>query len=141
LLGTANFRFGIVDTFGQPQAERQSNLALIGPQAGLRAETAPNPTPERPGHDVPCFEITGTSYRIPITFELFLALKLRQAGCASSSLPASVRALIDRVRHRHAGKLCRATDKFLDQTARIEIAGKARIVLPDPGEQLTLEAL
>ena len=141
LLGTANFQFDIVETFGQPQAERTTNLRLIGPQAGLRAEPAPNSTAASPGHDVPCFEITDTRYRIPITFDLFLALRLRQAGCASSSLPASVRASIDRVRHRYAGKLCRATDKFLDQTASIEIGGKARLVLTDPSEPITLEPL
>jgi hypothetical protein len=141
LLGTANFQFDIVETFGQPQPERTAELRLIGPQAGLRAEPAPTSTAARPGHDVPCFEITDTKYRIPITFDLFLALRLRQAGCASSSLPASVRASIDRVRHRYAGTLCRATDKFLDQTASIEIAGKARLVLTDVSEPLTLEPL
>jgi hypothetical protein len=52
-----------------------------------------------------------------------------------------VRASIDRVRHRYAGNLCRATDKFLDQTATIEIAGKARVVLTDPTEPPTLEPL
>jgi hypothetical protein len=141
LLRTANFQFDIVETFGQPQAERPSNLRLIGPQAGLRAEMAPSPTATSPGHDVPCFEITDMNYRVPITFDLFLALRLRQAGCASSSLPASVRASIDRVRHRYAGDLCRATDEFLDQRASIEIAGKARIVLTDPAGPLTLEPL
>lgn len=141
LLGTANFQFDIVETFGQPQAERAATLRLIGPQAGLRAEPAPSSTANSPGHDVPCFEITDTRSRIPITFDLFLALRLRQSGCASSSLPASVRASIDRVRHRYAGSLCRATDKFLDQRATIEIAGKARIVMTDPNDPLTLEPI
>lgn len=131
LLGTANFQFDIVESFGQPQAERLSSLQLVGPQAGLRAEIAPRTTAMSPGHDVPCFEITSTMYRIPITFDLFLALRLRQAGCAGSSLPASVRASIDRVRHRYAGTLCRTTDKFLDQTVSIEITNKARVVLAD----------
>jgi len=141
LLGTANFQFDIVETFGQPQAEHATILRLIGPQAGLRAEPAPSSSGVSPGHDVPCFEISDTRSRIPITFDLFLALRLRQSGCASSSLPASVRASIDRVRHRYAGILCRATDKFLDQRATIEVAGKARVVLTDPNDPLTLEPL
>lgn len=139
LLGTTNFQFDIVETFGQPQAERSSNLRLVGPQAGLRAESAPITTASSPGHDVPCFEITDSRYRIPINFDLYLALRLRQAGCAGSSLPASVRASIDRVRHRYAGSLCRATDKFLDQTVTVEITNQARVILTDLAGPVSIE--
>lgn len=141
LLGTTNFHFDIVETFGQPQAEEPSQLQLVGPQAGLRAEIAPSPTSSSPGHDVPCFEISDTTYRIPINFDLFLALRLRQAGCAGSSLPASVRASIDRVRHRYAGTLCRATSKFLDQTVTVEITDVARVVLADSVGPTSIEAV
>ncbi len=141
LLGDDNFQFDIVETFGQPQAEWITKVRLIGPRAGLRAIPAPTPSDSSPIHDMPCFEISDTDYRIPITFELFLALRLRQAGCASSSLPASVRASIDRIRHRYAGKLCRDTNKFLDQTVTIEIADSAKIVVTDLTRPITLEPL
>ena len=142
LLGPANaFQFNIVETFGQPQTEQPYSVRLVGPQVPLRSNPAPISTDTSPSHDIPCFEISDTKYRIPITFDLFLALKLRQAGCASASLPSSVRASIDRVRHRYAGSLCRDTDKFLDQIAAIEIAGKARIVLNEPKGPLSLEPI
>lgn len=141
LLGGGNFSFDLVETFGQPQSERSAIIQLIGPQPGFRADVAPTVTENMPGHDVPCFEITGTGGRIPITFELFLALRLRQSGCASSSLPASVRASIDRIRQRYAGTLCRSTDKFLDQTVTIQITDTVRVVFTDVNDPISIERI
>lgn len=132
LLGKDEFRFNLVESYGQPAAEEDSLVTLEGPKPGLRTFPAPTSTPAIPGHDVPCFSIgSSTDYRMPITFDFFLALSLRAAGCANSSLPASVRASIDRVRHRYAGELCRDTEKFANSTAKIVVGGKAAITLAD----------
>jgi hypothetical protein len=121
LLGDTTFQFNMVESFGQPRAEQKQLVALESGRAGLRAIAAPSGTAGIPAYDIPCFEITQTRYRIPLTFGFFLALRLRHEGCANSSLPASVRAAIDRVRHRFAGDLCRDDSRFADGTASIRI--------------------
>jgi hypothetical protein len=132
ILGKDRFRFNLVESYGQPAAEEDKLIVLDGPKPGLRTYVAPSPSTSAPAHDVPCFSIgSGSAYRIPITFDFFLALTLRSAGCANSSLPASVRAAIDRVRHRYAGELCRKTEAFADGTAQILLGGKMAITLPD----------
>lgn len=132
ILGKDRFRFNLVESYGQPAAEEDKLVVLDGPKPGLRTYIAPSPSPTAPAHDVPSFTIgSNLTYRIPITFDFFLALKLRAAGCANSSLPASVRAAIDRVRHRYAGELCRSKSAFADGTAKIVLGGTLVITLPD----------
>lgn len=132
ILGKDRFRFNLVESYGQPAAEEDKLVVLDGPKPGLRTYIAPSPSPTAPAHDVPSFTIgSNLTYRIPITFDFFLALTLRAAGCANSSLPASVRAAIDRVRHRYAGELCRSKSAFADGTAQIVLGGKLAIRLPD----------
>lgn len=132
ILGQDGFRFNLVESYGQPAAEEDRLVVLESDRPGLQTFPAPGPSDSAPAHDVPCFSIgSNTNYRMPITFDFFLALRLRSAGCANSSLPASVRAAIDRVRHRHAGELCRAKGKFADGTVRIVVGGRSVITLPD----------
>jgi len=68
---------------------------------------------------------------MPLTFEFYLALRLRREGCAGSSLPASVRAALDRVRHRSAGKQFRDLAMFADGRAKIVIGERFVISVPD----------
>lgn len=134
LLGENGFRFNVVESFGQPQAEGavKSLVTLVGERPGIVPHAAPLATSESPGHDIPSFEITGTGYRMPLTFEFYLALRLRREGCAGSSLPASVRAALDRVRHRFAGKQSRDLAMFADGRAKIVISESFVISVPDP---------
>jgi hypothetical protein len=142
ILGRDRFRFNLVESYGQPAAEQDKLVILDGPKPGLRTFVAPGISPEAPSHDVPSFTIgSHLDYRIPITFEFYLALKLRAAGCANSSLPASVRAAIDRVRHRYAGELCRRRSAFADETAQIVLDGKMAITLPDEESAPTLKPI
>jgi hypothetical protein len=133
LLGENGFRFNVVESFGQPQAEgaSESLVTFVGEKPGIVPHPAPSPTPESPGHDIPSFEITGTGYRMPLTFEFYQALRLRREGCAGSSLPASVRAALDRVRHRFAGQQFRDLAKFADGRSKIVIDERFLISLPD----------
>jgi hypothetical protein len=132
LLGDNGFRFNVVESFGQPQAEGSTETLVVleAEKPGVVAHPAPTATPNSPGHDIPSFEITGTGYRMPLTFDFYLALRLRQEGCAGSSLPASVRAALDRVRHRFAGKQFRDLAKFVDGRARIVIDNGFVISVP-----------
>ncbi|WP_124681845.1 hypothetical protein [Candidatus Viridilinea mediisalina] len=141
LLGRDGLKFNMLESFGQPQGEQDRLVVLEGSPAGLRPYGAPIGSDTTPAHDVPCFEISNTRYRMPITFDFYLALRLRKEGCTSSSLPASVRASIDRVRHRYAGVLCRDKERFADGTARIVVNQQVAIVLGDENASPSLSML
>jgi hypothetical protein len=133
LLGRREFRFDAVESFGQPQEERAGTFTLTGPPPGVKSHPAPQTTSTMPGHDVPAFEFSATSDRIPITFEFYLALRLRAERCVNSSLPASVRAAIDRIRHRYAGRLCRSFEQFADGTVTLFVGAEHKIILAPDG--------
>lgn len=138
LLGETGFQFNLVELLGQPRAEGQPLVSLNGPPSGVRALPAPGPLPTAPGHDVPCIEVTDLQYQIPLTFDFFLALRLRKAGCAGSSLPASVRAALDRLRHRYAGDLCRDENQFIDGRAFVTLGSGRQLGVPSPGAEPAL---
>lgn len=140
LLGATGFQFNLAESFGQPQGEARPFISLESDRPGIRAFPAPAGTDSTPGHDVPCFEVTETRYRMPITFDFYMALRLRAEGCAGSSLPASVRAALDRVRQKYAGQLCRNREKFGDGRAVIAVDGNWRVSLQDAGANPTLAA-
>lgn len=133
LMGDANSRFNLLEVLGQPTAEKQPLVGLQGPPPGIRALPAPTQTASTPGHDMPCIVVTEPGYRIPLTFDFYMALQLRKNGCAGSSLPASVRAALDRVRHRYAGELCRLEDRFVDGRTSIVLGTGQKISVPAPG--------
>lgn len=138
LLGKQEFVFDMVESFGQPRSEQERIITLSSSLPGIVLRPAPNTTETTPGHDVPRFEVGGTKQRVPITFDFYYALRLRKEGCANSSLPASVRAAIDRVRHLHAGALCRQDDKFVDGTTKIKLRGSVEISIIEPGTSPSL---
>lgn len=145
LLGEDKFRFNILESFGQPQAENgqfasEEIVSLVDDIPGILVFPAPLGTSKAPQHDVPFFTIKGNGYPVPLTFDFYLALRLRQEGCASSSLPASVRAAVDRVRQQLAGKLCRNREAFIMRTANISIDNsRFNIMLSDDETEPALE--
>jgi hypothetical protein len=133
LLGNPVFKFNLLEILGQPTADELEPLvALQGPTTGAQALAAPLATHSTPGHDVPSIRVTEPSYRIPLTFDFYMALQLRKKGCAASSLPASVRAALDRVRHRYAGELCRKEDLFVDGRTFILLTDDKKVSVPAP---------
>jgi hypothetical protein len=138
LLGERGFTFNLVEIIGQPTSETRPLLNLQGLAPGVRVLPAPVTRPSTPGHDVPCVEVSEPNYRIPLTFDFYRALQLRKDGCAGSSLPASVRAALDRVRHRYAGELCRKEDRFVDGRTFITLGTNKRIGVPAPGSPPSL---
>jgi hypothetical protein len=139
LLGDSGFSFNLVEIIGQPTAESRAFLNLQALSPGVQILPAPTSTDTTPGHDVPCVEVTELNYRIPLTFDFYKALQLRKNGCAGSSLPASVRAAIDRVRHQYAGELCRKEDKFVDGRTFIMLGTEKKLGVPAPGSQPGLD--
>jgi hypothetical protein len=138
LLGETGFTFNLVEIIGQPTAESRPLLSLQGLPPGVRILPAPSSTSTTPGHDLPCVDVTELKYRIPLTFDFYMALELRKSGCAGSSLPASVRAALDRVRHRYAGDLCRKEDLFVDGRTYIGLGADQRIGVSAPGSSPSL---
>jgi hypothetical protein len=128
LLGDGGFRFNMLQSFGQPEADREWMVTLRGTAVAIRPVVpAPVGTEELPAHDLPCIEIGND--RVPLTFDLFLALRLRQSRCVGSSLPATVRTAIDRVRHLRGGALCRDKREFVEQGVQFDLRGHGRVVL------------
>jgi hypothetical protein len=144
LLGERELAFNVLESFGQPQTEEakelEEQIALKSVRTGIRTTQAPPIAGPLPAHDVPFFEI-GSDYRVPITFDFYLALCLRNEGCSSSSLPASVRAAIDRVRHQYAGELCRDKGKIVDGITSITIGKQKKIELSDEDAEPSLTSL
>jgi hypothetical protein len=138
LLGDQGFTFNLVEIIGQPTAESRPLVNLQGLAPGVKVLPAPSTTSTEPGHDVPCVEVTDPTYRIPLTFDFFMALQLRKSGCAGSSLPASVRAALDRVRHRYAGELCRKEDRFVDGRTFIGLGTEKKIGISASGSPPSL---
>ncbi|MCB2154937.1 hypothetical protein KQI84_08615 [bacterium] len=139
LLGEADPGFNMLEILGQPTAEKRPRVTLSAQPPGIRPVAAPTGNESSPGHDVPCIEFSNLDYRIPLTFDFFMAIRLRKEGCAGSSLPANVRAAIDRVRHRIAGDLCRSEELFADGRTSVRIASQFQIVLSKVGERPTLK--
>lgn len=144
LLGERELAFNILESFGQPQTEEAEELVeqitLKSVRTGIRTKQAPPISGSLPAHDVPFFEI-GSDYRVPITFDFYRALCLRNEGCSSSSLPASVRAAIDRVRHQYAGELCRNKGNIVDGITSIVIGKQKKIELSDESAEPSLADL
>jgi hypothetical protein len=138
LLGNTATRFNMLEILGQPTAEKQPLVSLEGPSPGISPVPAPSATESMPGHDVPFVAFTDPTYHVPLTFDFFMALRLRRDGCAGSSLPASVRAALDRIRHRFVGGLCRSDGLFVDGRASIDLPAGQRITLPGAGGRPTL---
>ena len=140
LLGAGGFHFNALESFGQPRSEDDWLIALRGDTMPIAPITpAPIGGRDLPAHDFPFIKIV--NYSIPLTFDLYMALRLRQDGCESSSLPASVRAAIDRIRHLHAGQLCRDQEAFVNGKVFYEIKDYGKIDLPREGESPRLREM
>ncbi len=133
LLGGSSFRFNALESFGQPRSDLEWQVALQGTTVPVEPITAaPRGGAGLPAHDLPAIHLFG--YSIPLTFDLYYALRLQRDGCAEASLPASVRASVDRIRHRFAGSLCRNEELFINGSAAFAVGKRGRVVLNRPGE-------
>jgi hypothetical protein len=99
----------------------------------IRSTPAPDATPTRPAHDYPVIRVD--EYPVPLTYGLFDALQLKREGCASGSLPASVRALLDRIRQIHAGTTCRNATEFVEGGARFAMRGRGIVTVDDAASE------
>jgi len=132
LLSGRNFRADALSTFGQPENADDSLVLLVSnPVRVLPILPAPNASREAPAHDLPAIPVARRA--IPLTYDLFVALQLRERGCSSGSLPASVRASLDRLKQLYAGEACRNEDQFLAGETYFEIDGLGRVTVTSAG--------
>src|SRR5262249_49408078 len=128
-------QFGALAALGQPQNIGEWLVVLEGEPVRLNPiEPAPAASSTRPGHDLPALRfgepVTGV---VPLTFDMYVALRLRAEGCQSSSLPASVRAALDRLKQLHAGSLCRDERRFASDRAAFRIDDLGTLTLDREG--------
>jgi hypothetical protein len=128
LLEESGARFNALETYGQSQGAK-NRLIILRTNAVLITDTtaAPTASPERPAHDLPFISVAG--YPIPLTFDLFSALRLRSEGVPRGGLPASARASLDRILQLHIGQLAHDDSAFQSRFAEYVIEGHGRLVL------------
>ena len=134
--------FNAFESFGQPRPSAGGLATLQSGDVTLKVHPAPEPTADNPHHDLPRFSIGDgdDEYSMPITYTLFHSLRLQAAGCRNSSLAASVRTSIDRIRHLYAGAMCRDTNRILGGSVEISINGR-RLQLDDETLEPYLEPI
>jgi hypothetical protein len=132
LITGQQFRANALGAFGQPESSESNLVVLVSnPVRLFPIRPAPDPQPQLPAHDLPAIPVADGS--IPLTFDLFAALKLRDRGCSPGSMPASVRAALDRMKQLYAGSVCRNEEDFLAGGTYFEINKKGRVVVASEG--------
>lgn len=131
VVGRSTFRFGVMESFGRALQLDGSSLMLHSGSPGITLQPAPSVDPHAPAHDFPVLFMD--EHGIPLTFEVFLALRLQGAGCTSSSLPPGVRAALDQVRHLRAGRACRDRGDLANGRAWLAVGELGRITLDPSG--------
>jgi hypothetical protein len=139
VLGQQGFGFRVTESFGQPVSrEEKVGIVLESGKPGIMFHVAPAGNHTTPSHDLPSITVYGHS--LPITFDLYLALRLVGAGCANSSLPASVRAALDRIYLSQAGANCRDRNSIADGTSVILVSNRGKIVLEGDDQKLAFRS-
>lgn len=124
LLNTgAGFEVSLTTTFGQPLPPKQRQATLVVPVRqvkSLRPSSA-----GRPRSPI-CYLTVGSgesSQPIPLTYDLFKAVKELDRGLSPASLPHTVVALLDTTKAMLSGPIVRDLDTLADARIRIGMDG------------------
>lgn len=124
----SDFEVSLTTTFGQPlpPMQRRATLAVDI----QRVRMLQTNTVGRPRHPI-CFLEVGagqSAQPIPLTYDLFKAVRELERGLSAASLPRTVVALLDTTRARLAGQIVRDNDVLSDAKIRLgaDGAGVAR---------------
>lgn len=127
LLNTGKeFEVSLTTTFGQPLPPRQRQATLVVPQSPVRM--FPQDTTGRP-HPPICYLRVGqgqSAQPVPLTYDLFKAVKELERGLSPASLPRTVVALLDTTKARLSGPIVR--DQGLLDDARISVGADGTVV-------------
>ncbi|MBP1146749.1 hypothetical protein JOE33_003672 [Pseudomonas sp. PvP027] len=124
LLNTGKeFEVSLTTTFGQPLPPRQRQATLVVPQRQVKM--LPQNTSGRPRAPI-CYLGVGngkSAQPIPLTYDLFKAVKELERGLSPASLPRTVVALLDTTKARLSGLIVRDHDLLEDAQIRIGTDG------------------
>jgi hypothetical protein len=124
LLNTGQgFEVSLTTTFGQPLPPLQRQATLIAPVRQVRM--LPLSSEGRPRSPI-CFLSVGTGQSaqpIPLTYDLFKAVRELERGLSPASLPRTVVALLDTTRAMLSGPIVRDQEILTDARIRIGIDG------------------
>ena len=128
------FEGSLIRVFGQPPPDTARDIVVTHPLGNVFPRVAPQSTAERPGHDIPWVEV-GT-HRIPLTFDLFSALRAHSSGAHFASFAPHTRAAIDKVKNAIAGDLARDKDGMLGGGVSVKVGTLGQL---SPGVDGTLK--
>lgn len=120
------FEVSLTTTFGQPLPPEQRQATLVVHQSPVKM--FPQSTPGRP-HPPICYLKVGqgrSAQPLPLTYELFKAVKELDRGLSPASLPRTVVALLDTAKSRLSGPIVRDLDLLED--ARIRVGADGTVV-------------
>lgn len=127
LLNTGKeFEVSLTTTFGQPLPPRQRQATLVVQQSQVRM--SPQNTKGRP-HPPICYLHVGQGHSgqpVPLTYDLFKAVKELERGLSPASLPRTVVALLDTTKARLSGPIVR--DQTLLDDALIRVGADGTVV-------------
>ena len=113
------FGGSLIRVFGQPPPDTSRDIIVRSPLGNMVPRIASQSTAERPGHDIPWVEVG--AHHIPITFDLFAALRAHSSGAHFASFAPHTRAAIDKVKNAIAGKLARDKEGMLGGGVSIRV--------------------
>ena len=114
------FYGSLIRVFGQPSPDAARDILVSRPLGNLIPHVASESTNESPGHDIPWVEVE-RGYRIPLTFDLFVALQTFSNGAQLASFAPHTRAAIDKVKNAIAGELVRDKEGMLGGGVSIKV--------------------
>lgn len=117
------FEVSLTTTFGQPLPPRQRQATLVVPQRQVKM--LHQNTSGRPRAPI-CYLGVGngkSAQPIPLTYDLFKAVKELERGLSPASLPRTVVALLDTTKARLSGLIVRDQDLLEDAQIRIGADG------------------
>lgn len=127
LLNTGKeFEVSLTTTFGQPLPPRQRQATLVVPLRTVKM--LPQDTAGRPRPPI-CYLGVGqgqSAQPIPLTYDLFKAVKELERGLSPASLPRTVLALLDTTKARLSGPIVR--DKNLLDDAKIRVGADGTVI-------------
>lgn len=125
-------RFDLLETFG-PQAVSDDRWFKLVARSELKVNPAPTHanTFGRPPAELPSIDVK-VRY-VPLTFDLFLALRERSRGRAASSESAAIRAALGQLRVLIAGRDSRDTRGFEEWDYWYEVGEEHEIKIMDQG--------
>ena len=125
------FEGSLVRVFGQPSPESSKDILVTNPLGTVYSHVASDTTFERPAHDIPWAEVGGQC--IPITFDLFEALRAHEEGAEFASFASHTRAAIDKVKNAIAAQLSRNKEGMLGGGIEVVVGTLGNLVLSANG--------